>query len=90
MKLKYEFVSKNMGGRIVAIPVGEGSKEFRGTVMLDELSLEIFERLKEDTTPEEIHKYLKEKFPECTDEEIAKELVPFINKLAAEGILITP
>jgi hypothetical protein len=91
MKLRYELAITDMGnGKIAAVPVGEGSVNFHGMLMLDELSAAVIELLKEDTTPEKVHRYLKRKYPETSDKEIAEELVPFINKLAAEGLLITP
>ena len=91
MKLRYELSVTDMGqGQIVAVPLGEGAALFHGVLMLDELSAAVLELLKEDTTPEKVHAFLKKKYPETSDKEIAAELVPFINKLAAEGLLITP
>ena len=77
MKLKYEFTMMDMGGEIAAVPTGDNAQEFHGI-------------LKEDTTPEKVHKYLKEKYADSTDEEIAEILVDFLNRLLREGLLIAP
>ena len=91
MKLKYEFTVMDMGGgEIAAVPVGEGAKAFHGMLRLNELSAEILEKLKEDTTPYKLHDYLKAKYPESTDQEIASQLDPFLRKLLQEGLLTLP
>ena len=54
------------------------------------MAQDILEQLKEDTTPEKVHKYLKEKYPESSDKEIGEALVDFLNQLLREGLLIAP
>ncbi len=90
MKLRYEFTVMDMGGEIAAVPVGENAGEFHGALRLNESSAFILELLREDTTPEVVHKALKEKYPESTDQEIGEMLVTFLNKLIREGLLISP
>ena len=55
---------------------------------MNAVSADILKALKEDTDPAKVHKYLKEKYPESTDDEIGNVLAPFLNKLLAEGLLI--
>ena len=88
MKLKYEFVVMDMGGEYSAVPVGDDT--FHGILKLNAIGAEIHEQLKEETTPEKVHKYLKEKYPESTDKEIGENLVNFLNYLLKEGILVGP
>lgn len=88
MKLKYEFVIMDMGDEITAVPVGDDT--FHGILKLNKIGAEILEQLKEDTTPQKVHMYLKEKYPESTDQEIGENLVGFLNHLLKEGILIGP
>ena len=88
MKLKYEFVIMDMGDEFSAVPVGD--KTFPGILKLNAIGAEIMEQLKEETTPEQIHRYLKEKYPDSTDQEIRESLVEFLNKLLREGILVGP
>jgi uncharacterized protein YehS (DUF1456 family) len=90
MKLKYQFVVMDMDGEFAAVPVGDGSEEFRGMLRLNATSADILKQLQEDTTPDKVHQYLKEKYPESTDREIGESLVEFLNRLVAEGLLIAP
>lgn len=88
MKLRYEFTVMDMGGEIAAVPIGEHAEDFQGMLKLNESSAFILKLLREDTTPEAVHKALKEKYPETTDQEIKEMLEPFLNKLIREGLLI--
>lgn len=88
MKLKYEFVIMEMGDEIIAVPVGD--ETFHGILKLNSIGADILEQLKEETTPEKVHRYLKEKYPESTDQEIGENLVNFLNRLLREGILVGP
>lgn len=90
MKLRYEFTVMDMGEEFAAVPVGENAEDFRGMLKLNESSAFILELLREDTTPEAVHKTLKEKYPESTDQEIGEMLAAFLNKLIREGLLIVP
>ena len=87
MKLRYEFVIMEMDGEYAAVPVGEDAKKFHGMLKCNDISALILECLKEDTTPMKIHLRLKEKYPDSADEEIARNLVPFLNRLNHEGLL---
>ncbi|MBR0218761.1 MAG: PqqD family protein [Clostridia bacterium] len=90
MKLRYEFTIMDMGEEFAAVPVGEGAEEFQGALRLNESSVEILNLLREETSPEKVHKALKQKYPESTDQEIGEMLAPFLNKLIREGLLIAP
>ena len=88
MRLKYDFTIMDMGGEFAAVPVGGDAAKFRGMLKLNKVSADILEALKEDTDPGKVHRILKEKYPESTDDEIGNVLAPFLNKLLAEGLLI--
>ena len=90
MKLKYEFTMMDMGGEIAAVPTGDNASEFHGILKINDVAQDILEQLKEDTTPEKVHKYLKEKYPESSDKEIGEALVDFLNQLLREGLMIAP
>ena len=90
MKLKYEFTMMDMGGEIAAVPTGDNAREFHGILKINDVAQDSLEPLSEDTTPEKVHKYLKEKYADSTDEEIAEILVDFLNRLLREGLLIAP
>ena len=90
MKLKYEFTMMDMGGEIAAVPTGDNAHEFHGILKINDVAQDILEQLTEDTTPGEVHKYLKEKYSDSTDEEIGEILVDFLNQLIREDLLIVP
>ncbi len=87
MKLRYEFAIMDMGGEYAAVPVGKDATEFHGMLKLNAVSADILAQLKEDTTPEKVHAYLRGKYPESTDDEIGANLVKFLNQLYREGLL---
>ncbi len=90
MKLKYQFVVMDMGGEFAAVPVGENSENFHGMLKLNGTAADILGQLQEETTPEKVHAYLKQKYPDSTDQEIGESLTGFLNRLYAEGLLIAP
>lgn len=90
MKLRYELEIMDMGGEYAAVPVGEGSDSFHGMLKLNDVSAEILEQLREDTTPEKVHEYLRSKYTDSTDREIGTALVAFLQQLHREGLLILP
>ena len=87
MKLRYEFAIMDMGGEYAAVPVGEDADKFHGMLKLNAVSADILEQLKEETTPMQVHKHLKEKYPDSTDDEIGNALAAFLNQLLREGLL---
>lgn len=87
MKLRYEFSIMDMDGELVAVPVGEGAEKIHGIIKLNPVAAEIFEQLKEETDPARVHRYLREKYPDSTDDEIGPYLASFLSKLYREGLL---
>ena len=49
---------------------------------------DILKQLEEETTPEAIHAYLMQKYPDYTVDEIGEELAAFLTQLLHEGLLI--
>ncbi|MBQ7523457.1 MAG: PqqD family peptide modification chaperone [Oscillospiraceae bacterium] len=88
MKLRYELTIMDMGGEFAAVPVGEDAAKFHGMLKMNAVTADILGQLKEETTPEKVHAYLKEKYPESTDDEIGHTLVGLLNQLVREGLLI--
>ena len=87
MNLRYEFAVMDMGGEFAAVPVGDDANRFHGMLKLSAASADILFLLKEETTPEKVREYLKEKYPDSTDGEIGRILEDFLDKLRAEGLL---
>lgn len=90
MRLKYKFSMMDMGGEIAAVPVGDNAGEFHGMLKVNDISADILSQLEEDTTPEKVHAYLVEKYPDSTKDEIGAQLASFLNQLISEGLLIAP
>lgn len=90
MKLRYEFSVMEMDGEYMAVPVGENAGTFNGMLRMNEVSAEILDLLKEDTTPEAVHRILRERYPDSDDREIGEALTAFLNQLIREGLLIAP
>ena len=57
---------------------------------MNDVSAEILDLLKEDTTPETVHRILRERYPDSDDREIGEQLAAFLNQLVREGLLIVP
>ena len=90
MKLRYEFSVMEMDGEYMAVPVGENAGSFNGMLRMNEVSAEILDLLKDDTTPEAVHRILRERYPDSEDREIGEALAAFLNQLIREGLLIAP
>ncbi len=90
MKLRYELSVMEMDGEYMAVPVGEDAELFNGMLRMNDVSAEILDLLKEDTTPEAVHRILRERYPDSDDREIGEQLAPFLNQLIREGLLIAP
>ena len=90
MKLRYELSVMEMDGEYMAVPVGDDAELFNGMLRMNGVSAEILDLLKEDTTPEAVHRILRERYPDSDDREIGDQLAPFLNQLIREGLLIAP
>ncbi len=90
MKLRYEFSVMKMGDEYNAVAVGENAEGFNGMLRMNDVSAEILELLKDETTPEEVHRILRERYPDSTDQEIGEALAAFLTQLSREGLLIVP
>ena len=90
MKLRYELSVMEMDGEYMAVPVGDNAEQFNGMLRMNDVSAEILDLLKENTTPEAVHRILRERYPDSDDCEIGEQLAAFLNQLIREGLLIAP
>ena len=90
MKLKYEFSVMKMGDEYNAVAVGENADGFNGMLRMNDVSTEILELLKDETTPEAVHQTLRERYPDSSDQEIGEALAAYLTKLSREGLLMFP
>ena len=86
MKLKYNFVVRNVGGKCMAVAVGEDNARFNGMIKMNATGEFIFTMLKNNTTLEKIAQAVVEKFG--VDENQAKtDAEKFIDTLKKSGII---
>ena len=87
MKLKKGFVVREVGGKAVAVAVGEMAKSFRGMISLNGSGKFIWQALSDDTTEEAIVDALLAEYD--VSREIAEiDVRRFVGQLRAEGLLL--
>ena len=86
MKLKYEFVVKNVCGSMVAVAVGDGTSAFNGMIKLNSTGSEIMEMLAVPTAEDKIVDALTEKY-KADRAEVAEAVADFIGTLRENGVI---
>ncbi len=86
MKLKYEFVVRDVAGQIVALPAGKDSSEFNGMIKLNSVGEFIFKKLANDTTLDEILADLTKEYG-VSPEEAKTSVVSYIEVLRSNDLL---
>ena len=84
MKLKKEFVTKNVGDAQVMVAVG--SSAFSGVVRSNSTAAAIVDLLKEETTKEKIVAAMLEKY-EVSEERVSADVDKILEKLRSIGAL---
>lgn len=86
MKLKYNFVTRNVDGRPVAVAVGKDNAQFNGMIKLNDTGSFIFKMLSENTTVEAIADGLSSAYDVSRDDALA-DVKAFVEDLRAGGLL---
>ncbi|MGN0516149.1 PqqD family protein [Eubacterium sp.] len=86
MKIKDGFVTRKIGDRIIAIPVGSNSQDFNGMITLNETGLFIWNCLTNDTTVDEIAERIIAQYSTTKDEAIIA-VNNFVDELKASNLL---
>lgn len=86
MKLRGEFVVRQVMDDIVAIPVGEAALAFSGIILLNDVSRVIWQCLEQDTTPEALVQAVTDAF-EVSPEEARTDILEFLDKLRTAKLL---
>ncbi len=87
MKLKYNFIVRNVAGQSVALCVGEENNKFNGMIKLNSVGEFIFKLLENDITTEEIVNKLTESY-DVSAEEAKKSIEPYLEVLRTNELLI--
>lgn len=86
MKIKNDFVVKEISGSIVVIPVGSQVMDFNGMVKLNETGAFLFNLLKNETTTDALVNELLYEY-EVTREKAEQDVIAFINKLKEADLI---
>lgn len=86
MKLKYDFVVRNVADKTVAIAVDSSENSFNGMLTLNDSGAFIFKHLKEDTDMETLIKDFLAEY-EATREQAEGTITSFIEKLREAGLI---
>lgn len=86
MKLKYDLCFQPMGDIIMAVAVGDNSKDSNCMIQLNDVGQFMISQLKEDVTAEDIISSVLEEYD--VDEETARRnVLEFIDELKKENLL---
>ena len=86
MKIRGDFVIRQVLDSIIAVPTGQTALHLNGMVMLNEVSRVIWTCLEQDTTPEAIVAVVTDTF-EVDAAEAEADVMAFINQLRDAQLL---
>ena len=86
MKLKGEYILREVAGEILAIPVGRTALEINGMISLNSVSAKIWSGLQDEKTKDEILGVILEEFA-VSREEAESDLEMFLLRLQEAGLL---
>lgn len=86
MKIKDGFVTRKIGDKILAVAVGERSREFNGMITINETAQFIWKCLEKETTIQQVVEDVMKQY--SIDEQTAKQAVEgFISELKHNELL---
>lgn len=86
MKLKYDFIVRQIAGEYILVPMGVAALEFSSMVTTNAVGALILEKLRQDTTPEQICQAICQEFE--VDEATAREdMEQFLAVVEKAGLL---
>ena len=86
MKLKGEFVLREVAGEIIVIPVGKTALNFNAMICINAVGAEIWKGLQEEKTKEEILQSILQEF-NVSREEATGDLDIFLHQLRENNLL---
>lgn len=87
MKIKGDFVLREVMGQSVAVPVGETSKNFHGMIKINASGAEIWKDLEKGLTKEQIAQKIVEQYDAIEMDEALLKVETFLTKLQDAGII---
>lgn len=86
MRIKYHFEMLELDDLIIAVPIGESKKVFKGVIKMNDSGAVIFELLQNNISEEEIMEILNRRYDDCTETNL-EYAHKFINVLRENGVL---
>lgn len=86
MKLRGEFLVRQVMDDIVAVPVGQTALQFNGMILLNDVSKRIWDCLTQETDMESIVTALTDAF-DVSDREAREDIQEFLDKLRKMQLL---
>lgn len=80
MKIKGEYVLREIAGEYILVPIGNTAMEMNGMITLNEVGVFIWEKLNNKCTIEELLEAILEEF-EIDEERARKDLNEFLQQL---------
>ena len=87
MKRLDGFVTREIGGKLVAVAVGERTKTFNGMITLNGTAALLWDALEKDQTEDSLVEALMEQF-EVSEEKARRDVKSFLEKLEKAGLLL--
>ncbi len=87
MHIKYTFVLQQVADTYMAVAVGDGAKQFRGLIKLNETGKDIFEKLQQGMTVEQTVDALLLEY-NATREQLQTEVDKIVAKLKSENLIV--
>ncbi|MBP3451786.1 MAG: PqqD family protein [Agathobacter sp.] len=87
MKIKGDFVLREVMGQSVAVPVGETSKNFHGMIKINASGAEIWKDLEKGLTKEQIAQKIVDQYDAIEMDEALLKVEKFLTKLQDAGII---
>lgn len=86
MKIKGDFVLRQIAGSTVVVPIGESAMDFSGMLNLNETGVFLFKALQDGASKEDLLVKLTDEY-DVPEDKAAKDIDVFINKLKDAGII---
>jgi hypothetical protein len=86
LKVKSEYILRELAGQNIVVPVGSEAVNFNGIMTLNGSGKRLFKKLQEETTKEELIALILDHYEVCIEQAKA-DVEAFIKKLESNNIL---
>lgn len=86
MKIKQEFILREIAGESILVPVGDTALTFNGLITLNEVGLFLWEKLQEDVTREGLLEKVLEEY-DVDSQTALQDIDEFLEQLEKAGII---